>query len=228
MKISIVLAVLNEEKFMHIALTSLNEQTRPYDELIIVVDERSTDESINIAKTYTNKIFSSSAGKLTALQIGASMSSNDVIVTADADVWYPPDYIERIAKHFENPNVSLVIGVSYHDGLSPFGNSMQNILTIAGYIFLKYGIGHNRAFRREAFMQIGGFNLNIDQFNLIRLSMEEEQAFHRRLASIGQIVYDPSIIVHHISRRSECTRCNEKSEGEICEYCNQIRRGDRF
>ena len=71
-RISIVLPVYNESRFMHIALTSLQEQTRPYDELIIV-DNESTDNSIAVARTYTNKIFSAPRGKLNALNVGVYM-----------------------------------------------------------------------------------------------------------------------------------------------------------
>lgn len=224
---SVILPVYNEAKFMHIALTSLNEQTRPYDELIIVNNE-STDNSVEVAKTYTNKVFSAPRGKLNALQVGISMASGEVILTIDSDCWYPPDYIERMLKYFENPNIVLVIGDVYLDETTATINSLLALANWIGYHLMKHGLGAARAFRRESFMQINGFIFDVNQFNVVSISSEEEMFFHRRLATLGQIIYDPSILIHHRrSRQFICGSCEHQAEG-ICEYCGEIHRGERF
>lgn len=212
---------------MHIALTSLQEQTRLYDELIIV-DNESTDNSIEIAKGYTNKVFSAPRGKLNALQTGVSMASGDVIFTVDADCWLPPDYIERVMNHFINPNVVLVLTSIYHDGFTQQNNFLEGIKVSFLYYLLKYGPGPARAFRREAFMQAGGLNLNVDQFNLIANMFEEEVGLHQRLAQLGKVVRDTSIIVHHANRRMVCDVCRNEKESDVCEYCGEIERHLRF
>ena len=228
MQISVVMPVFNESRFMHIALTSLNEQTMLYDELIIV-DNESTDNSIAIAHGYTNRIFSAPRGKLNALQVGVSLSSGDIIFTIDADVWYPPDYIERMMNHFiNNPNVVLVLTSCYHDGFTPNNNFLEGIKTSFLYYLLKYGPGPARAFRREAFMQTGGLNLNVNQFNLITNMFEEEVGLHQRLAQLGKVVRDTSIIVHHANRRMVCDTCQHEKESDVCNYCSEIQRRERF
>ena len=229
MRISIILPILNEEKFMDIALTSLQEQTMLYDELIIV-DNESTDTSVAVARGYTNKIFSAPKGKLNALQTGVAMALGDIIFTVDADCWFPPDYIERMMNHFiNNSNVVLVLASVYHDGFTPNNNFLEGIKVSFLYYLLKYGPGPARAFRREAFMQAGGLNLNVNQFNLITNMFEEEVGLHQRLAQLGKVIRDTSIIVHHANRRMVCDVCqNTKSENAICEYCSEIQRRERF
>ena len=212
---------------MDIALTSLQEQIVLYDELI-VVDNGSTDKTVEIAEGYTDKIFSAPKGKLNALNIGISMASGDVILTVDCDCWYSPDYIERITKYFNDPTIKVLVVAAVHtDGASQSTNLLDGFKRSIGFALLKYGQAPARAFRREAFIQTGGFNLNVNQFDFLSVVFEEQINLHQRIAGFGNVIYDPSIVVHHRERRGICDSCQRQAEG-VCEYCGQIRSGLRF
>lgn len=93
MKISVVLNVYNEEKNIERVLNSI----RWADE-IIVVDDGSTDRTLEIAKKFTEKIYKhKSAGYVEpARNFALSKASGDWILLLDADEEIPKDLAEKL------------------------------------------------------------------------------------------------------------------------------------
>lgn len=226
MRVSVVVPVFNEAKFMHVALDSLRMQTVPFE--LIVVNNESTDESVSVAKMYTINVLSAKRGKLNALQLGILDATGDVVLTVDADVQLPSDYVARMTGPFEDPEVVLVVGSMRNLGSYGFQVGGSAFKQAVGYAVLKYGAGTSRALRREAFIKAGGFNLNVDQQDFISMVLEEEIGLHQRLASLGKTVYDPSIVACHIDRRGVCSNCTSDDSCQFCQYCQEIRMGQRF
>jgi len=80
-KISAVLIVKNEEKKLEACLESLT-----WVDEIIVVDSRSTDRTLEIAKRYTHKIYERSFDNFAAQKnYGIDQASGDWILSVDAD-----------------------------------------------------------------------------------------------------------------------------------------------
>src|SRR3989338_8639710 len=82
--LSIVLSVHNEEKLLEDALKSVKDLA---DE-IIVVDNESTDRTVEIAKKYTDKIFSHKNSPLTLNKpknFGFSKATGEWILSLEAD-----------------------------------------------------------------------------------------------------------------------------------------------
>jgi len=96
--ISVVIPVYNEEKYLPICLSSLQQQT--YSPLeIIVVDDGSTDKSIQIAKRYQVKMYKQKhQGPGAARNVGVAKSSGSIIVFADADMRYDKKYVEKLTQ----------------------------------------------------------------------------------------------------------------------------------
>lgn len=227
MYVSVILPVFNEEAWLHIALDSLNDQTLPHE--LIVVDGGSSDRTVEIARLYTPLVFTVPPGKLTAKQFGVYEASVDIIVTVDADCYYPPDYLELMTRHFEDPNVVLVAATHYStSNQTPFGKWWRNFTTRLGTAVFKYAAGCAQAFRRDAFFAVGGYDLSINQFDWRIMVSEEEFKFPQRLVQIGKIIYEPETFALMFDRRGACAQCPNIGNEPICQYCREIAQKQRF
>jgi glycosyltransferase involved in cell wall biosynthesis len=107
MKVSVVIPVYNEEKYIKNCLDSLMTQAEKPDE-IIVVDNNCTDNTINIVKKYKNikVIKEKKQGILYARNAGFNHATGDIIARTDADSITPRFWIKNMKKIFiNNPSV---------------------------------------------------------------------------------------------------------------------------
>ncbi|WP_238581993.1 glycosyltransferase family A protein [Dehalococcoides mccartyi] len=110
--ISVVLPACNEEKFLPRSLDSLCRQDFGSYEVIVVVNG-STDKTALVARKYPVKILHCEKhSAFYARQIGAEAASGEIIVQADADTIYPPDWLSLIYADFKRqPSAVAVAGV---------------------------------------------------------------------------------------------------------------------
>ncbi len=109
---SVIIPALNEEKFLPTLLDSLVRQTKKNFE-VIVVDGKSKDQTVKVARLYSKKIahlqviVSSKANLPFQRNLGASKAQGDWLVFADADGKFLPYFFDS-AKAFidtEKPSV---------------------------------------------------------------------------------------------------------------------------
>ncbi|MFC4095159.1 TIGR04283 family arsenosugar biosynthesis glycosyltransferase [Euzebyella saccharophila] len=99
MEISIIIPVLNEEKYLGILLNHLKEYTgQSYVKEIIVVDGGSTDLTKNVASQYEVKILDSEKGRAKQMNLGAQNASGAILYFLHADTLPPPDFHTRIKE----------------------------------------------------------------------------------------------------------------------------------
>ncbi len=102
--ISIILPVYNGEKTIKACLSSLLNQTIPAE--IIVIDDGSTDKTLQILqKNFNSKIkliTQHHQGPAIARNKGAHLASGEILVFADADMTFAPDYLEVLIKPIIN------------------------------------------------------------------------------------------------------------------------------
>ncbi|MDD2225314.1 MAG: glycosyltransferase family 2 protein [Candidatus Shapirobacteria bacterium] len=114
MKISITIPTYNCGKYIRRALDSILVQQSYFDKEIIVVDGSSNDDTIEILKSYGDKIrwiSEKDNGQAHAINKGFKMSSGDVIGWLNADDYYEPDIFEQISREFiENDKLVLLYG----------------------------------------------------------------------------------------------------------------------
>jgi glycosyltransferase involved in cell wall biosynthesis len=240
-RVSLQLAAYNEEAWIGRALESLNNQNivLAYPEYFekIVVDSGSTDRTAEIAESYGWTVLQAPRGKLNARDMAIRTTTADIVVGLDADCVYPVNSLHMLLIHFYNPDV---VGVS---GSTVWTDSLPSRLKSFWLEAIAYTLRHPRmlgrlsAFRREAYFRIGGFNLNINQFNLVEMFSEEEFAFWRKLSSIGKCVHELRAVAYASTRRFWCPvvgRLREYCDGkcmippEILKYCREIEAGERF
>lgn len=124
-KVSIIVPVYNEEKYLNECLTSLVEQTLR-DIEIIVINDGSTDKSLDVMQkfedTYKSKIKiidSKNNGAGSARNRGLEIATGEFIKFVDADDYLKLDILEKMYKIAKENNVKLVRG-NHQTILGPF------------------------------------------------------------------------------------------------------------
>jgi len=199
--ISIIIPALNEEKFLLDCLNSLKKQYYKGKYEIILVDNNSIDNTKEIAKNFGIKIIRcSKKGVFYARKMGISTASGDIIIQADADTVYPKYWLSRISKQFSSHLEVVAVAGKFVYKDPPFWAGFEYL--IRGFVnnltltFLRRPClisGANFAFRKEAFLKVGGYDkksLSFDQYDIAR-----------RLSKMGKVIYDKKITALTSSRR---------------------------
>lgn len=158
----IIIPAHNEEDFIGKTLKSLSEQTL-IPKKVVVVNDNSTDYTQKIVEDYVSKFnwislinFKSSEKHLpgskiiNAFNIGLSKLDNDfdVICKFDADLIFPPNYLEQLATHFNTSHkIGMASGFCY---IEKNGEWVLENLTNKDHIR-----GALKAYRKDCFEQIG-------------------------------------------------------------------------
>ena len=199
--ISVVIPALNEARFIGECLESLKNQDYRGEYEIIVADNGSTDNTVEIARSYNVKVISCLEKKSVtyARQVGADVSAGDIIAQADADTVYPRSWIARIADHFSShpDSVALAGRFFYKDppsweGFEYFIRDRTNRLSvkILGRPILVSGATF--AFRKDTFIKLGGYDEASFGADQLGISV--------RLSKLGEIYYDRDFYVYTSSR----------------------------
>lgn len=200
MKVSVIVPTYQEERGIVAFLRQFERQTLPRDEFeILVVDGGSEDGTRELAAGHADRIFvQTSPGIGGARNDGVAHARADLVATTDADCQIPPDWLSRIVGDFRDPDVVAVCGP---DGPVDGGLKARCLyFFIRGFIRAAalaglYGTGGtNSAFRKGAFLSIGGYR---------SLPHSDDVDMGFRIRAKGRIVYDPALYVGLSVRRLE-------------------------
>ncbi|GIM93021.1 glycosyl transferase [Paractinoplanes toevensis] len=118
MRLSIVIPVYNEERFIGPCLDAILGQNERVHE-IIVVDNNCTDGTRRILDSYADRIqvlMEQRQGVQYARNTGFDAATGDVIGRIDADTRLPPDWSRCVREEFADPSIDAVTGsVRYYD-----------------------------------------------------------------------------------------------------------------
>lgn len=199
--VSVIIPTKNEEKVLDACLRSLKNQKTVYSFEVIIVDTKSTDRTLAIAKKYGARIIKESKpGRNIAHQTGANAARGDILCFTEADCQVPPAWIQTLVDVFKKAptNVAAVGRYTFVDS-TPFYASLPRIVMPIGDVLFRLMHGSypirasNFAIRAEALKKIGGFNLAAREFDDVELGM--------RVANIGSIGYVPHLAVQTLDRR---------------------------
>lgn len=118
MKVSVIIPAYNAEKWIERCLESVINQSYQNIE-IIVVNDGSMDNTLNILNTYAEKdkrlivIDKENSGTYNTRRRGLISSTGEAIFNADADDFLEPDAIELLVNKFKVEKADVVIGNSY-------------------------------------------------------------------------------------------------------------------
>ncbi len=122
--LSIVIPAYNEECRLPGTLEALASHCRrfPFPWEVIVVIERSTDRTVELASAIATRhgeisviVNQVKRGKGYALRTGVGMASGEIVLTMDADLSVPVEFIDAFMSRLEaNPSIDVLIGNRRH------------------------------------------------------------------------------------------------------------------
>jgi GT2 family glycosyltransferase len=227
------------------ALRSLREQSVCPREVIVVVDHnRALLELVRTEAPDAVALENAAAPGLTgARNTGVRAAGGEVVAFLDDDALAAPDWIERLAVAYRDPQVLGVGGavLPVFDGQRP-GWMPAEFDWVVGCSYrgqpadrspVRNLIGANMSFRREAIEHVGGFAGGLGRVGADRLGCEETELCIRLGQEFpgGIIVYDPATRVGHRVGRERArlgyfvARCHAEglSKAEVARRCGRRR-----
>ncbi len=205
MDFSIVIPVLNEEKRLPACLEALKNQDYPKDKYeIIIVDNGSTDKSVEIVQSFINNenprvviIHEPKKGITFARQAGLESAKGRYYISTDADAIPPKDWLKNAKSALEiTPDTVGATGPTYgYDS-----NFIFNWLMAVGGVSAvkaprgKAVMGCNMAMKTEVAKSVGGFVLGENKYH-------EDSIISVRLKKVGKINVDKKFKIYVSSRR---------------------------
>lgn len=188
--ISAVVPAHNEEKSIADCLNSLINQTRKFNE-IIVVDDGSSDRTVEIVKKLPVRLIElkENKGCSYARNVGLSKVKSQFILFGEADAIYAHNFVELCLKQFSKQNIAGVIGKQ------EVWNKDENIWTRCKAAereanFVNYKPFSAWLYRTKLVKDVNGFDES--------LNFGEDVDLANRIKAKGyDIAYEPSAIWKH-------------------------------
>lgn len=155
--VSIIVPTYNSSKFLEVCLQSVNDQTYPNIELI-VVDNNSSDNTKEIARHFTDKVYNKGPERSAQVNYGVSLATGDYVYKIDSDFVLDPQVVEQAVTEIQKGFDAIVVHntpdvrVSWIAKIRKFEVDMY-----------KYDITYSSArfVKKSVYETIGGFNAEI-------------------------------------------------------------------
>lgn len=201
--ISVVIAAFNEERLIGKCIIAVKNQTFPQKNYeILVIDNGSTDKTAEIARRLGITVISytEQQGGAAAKQFGAHKAKGEIIAITDADSIPDPHWLEKIDKLMQNKRLMCAGGTV----LSAEDDPLMNFLLIAYDLIARinqlFGIsviwGPNMIIRKDAFVQIGGFDTTLKSSDDWEFVLRIQKTF-----GIHSTLYTNSLLVKTSPRK---------------------------
>jgi glycosyltransferase involved in cell wall biosynthesis len=177
--VSVVIPFHNGSQWIERAISSVLEQTVKADE-VIVVDDGSSDEESNFLVDLQNRLEfrilnQVNAGQSTARNHGIAEATSEFVCMLDQDDYFLPKHIELLiaGADFEDPKFGFSYGDLWriNESGQVLAHSCVNIETQHPHVELKTMIKHNMfilpsatLIRKSAFLAVGGFDSELRGF----------------------------------------------------------------
>ncbi len=172
MKLIIQIPCFNEETTLPLTVRDLPEKIEGIDEIeILIVDDGSTDRTVEVAKSLGIKhivSFTGHRGLAQAFMAGINECLRlgaDIIVNTDADNQYCGDDIEKLIKPILRKEADIVIGDRQVENINHFSFVKKQLQKMGSWVIRKISqapvtdvTSGFRAFSREAAMQLNVFS----------------------------------------------------------------------
>lgn len=179
------------------AIRSVFGQSRPPAE-VIVVDDGSTDGSGEVARTAGARVIESQARSSGGSRnVGIGVAAGDALAFLDCDAVVSPNWLERVATHFESDARILAVGARIANGRPGRYGELDYFMNHSEWIRGKPGSRPTFptmavVYRRDA----------VGKVRFLEASYGEDTTFARAvLKDQGMLWFDPAIVVTHYHER---------------------------
>ena len=213
--LSIVIPARNEEATLPMVLRDLNAvipALAGYEVETIVVDDRSTDRTAELAREHGARVVANSrrSGKGMALRAGFEAARGEILAMMDADYSHRAEELPLFLQAIGQDNVGLVIGSRVVGGSEEYHNvrALGNVflsgsLGLATGRYLSDALNGYKVFRRDVFtaFQYSSANFEIE-IEIVANALRKgyrilEVSSHERARAGGQV---KSRVVRHGTR----------------------------
>lgn len=200
LRVSVIVPTYNAERTIEKCLNAISHQTYPRNDYeIIVVDDGSLDNSKNIIDKFSDihYVWQSNKGPSAARNAGAQQARGEIIVYTDSDCIAQPDWLEKMLKPFDDPNVIGAKGVyltQQKELLARFAQKEfeERYRVLAQHKYIDFVDSYSAAFRKKEFLNVGGFDTQFSVAN------NEDVELSYKLAGKGyKMVFVPDAVVYH-------------------------------
>ena len=193
--VSVIIPTFQEEKYIAAILSKLVNVKSSIE--IIVVDGKSQDNTVEIAKRFTNRVYQiQERGISKARNYGARRANGDILVFLDADVNPPQDFVEIVLKIF---NDETVVGATCYimPARPTFAETVfflfYNLLIRLCSSFKSHSRGEFFVVRRKEFLKAKGFDESMPCL--------EDHDLAYRLSKLGKFAFIKDLTVYETLRR---------------------------
>jgi glycosyltransferase involved in cell wall biosynthesis len=172
--VSVIIPTKNSSEFIEKCLTSVRNQTYKNIE-IIVIDNFSRDNTVDLAKKYTNLVFSYGTERCSQLNYGISKATGKYIYRVDSDFILQPKVVEEAINMCELNNYD---GIAIHNSSDPSISFWSKVRHLERECYKNdETIVGLRFFTKKSLEAIGGFDTT--------LSAAEDYEIHNRFVEKG-------------------------------------------
>lgn len=162
MKLSVVVPAFNEEKYLSETLRAIGAAAADLSLEVIVVDNKSTDKTAEIARNFGAKVTSESERNIAKVRnTGAKNAGGDVLIFIDADTIVPPELFVKIAGAMKDEKCfGGAVSVEYGE----FARKWMKYYLIGWWFWQKFfnmKQGAAQFCRSAVFEKLGGFDTGI-------------------------------------------------------------------
>lgn len=199
-KVSLYIPCYNAEKFINDCLQSVINQSYKIDE-ILVIDDGSSDRTIEIAKKYSVRIITHRKNKGLAATRNTAFkeAKNEFVVSLDADCIADAQWLQQLMECFVSDNIVGVGGMLKETNILSVADKWRSI-----HMAQHWGneiindppflYGNNAVFKKNCVERVGFYHKELKtNYEDVDLSM--------RLYNRGfRLIYNPRAFVEHIRK----------------------------
>lgn len=171
--VSVIVPTKNSAQFLEACLASIQAQTYPNLELI-VVDNHSTDATQAIAKRFTEQVFTKGPERSAQVNYGVSKAQGEFVYKVDSDFVLEPNVVDECVKKAANGFDAVVVHNTPDESVSWIARVRKFEVDM-----YKYDLTHSSArfVRGGVYKAVGGFNE--------RITAGEDYDFQNKLNRAG-------------------------------------------
>jgi glycosyltransferase involved in cell wall biosynthesis len=197
MKVSVIVYTKNSAEFLFLALNDIKHQTYT-DKELIVVDNFSTDNTLKIAKMFTDNVYVCGPERTTQAEFGIKIAKGEYIWLTGSDMCTDPDYIEQAVKKMQDYD-AIYASVVTSKNVQHFWGKVK---ALERECYIGTFIESARFFKKSVWEKLGGFDKDLVQF---------EEDFQHRLDAQGYKTGRITALEYHLHEDDTLRKLFNKS-----------------